>query len=171
MRPVESADVDQLHELWLDGDVRKYLWDDEQISRDTAEAVVQANLRDWQESGYGLWMARLRAAGELAGFVGYRSSKERAGPELLFGFHPRYWHMGLASEAVRTALAWAFDWLRVDLVWAATDPPNIASIQLMERLGMRMTHRGLLNGKDAVFYEARSAGVSPSDCGRDGRSP
>jgi RimJ/RimL family protein N-acetyltransferase len=33
--------------------------------------------------------------------------------------------------------------------------PNAASARVMERLGMRLTHRGLLNGRDAVFYEIR----------------
>ena len=147
LRPVETSDVDALHALWCDADVRRYLWDDVVIPRGTAEIVVRNSSIDWRERGYGLWS--VLEAGELAGFVGFRSSQARAEPELLFGFHPRFWHRGLATEAVQAALAW----IGRRTIWAATDPPNAASIRLMERIGMRQTYRGILDGHDAVFFE------------------
>jgi RimJ/RimL family protein N-acetyltransferase len=44
---------------------------------------------------------------DLAGFAGFRSSEQ--GPELLFGFYPRYWHQGITTEAARAALDYLFD--------------------------------------------------------------
>jgi RimJ/RimL family protein N-acetyltransferase len=40
----------------------------------------------------------------------------------------------------------------IHAVRAATDPPNTASIRVMERLGMTFERRGELNGLDTVFY-------------------
>lgn len=130
LRPVESTDVDQLHALWCDADVRKFLWDDVVIARETARAVVRHSAVDWRDRGYGLWTALDAESRELAGFLGFRSSPQRAEPELLFGFHPRYWHRGLATEAVQAVLAW----LGPRPIWAETDPPNVASARLLERV-------------------------------------
>lgn len=57
MRPFEKDDVDALHRLWTDPDVRKYLWDDQDIPRETAVAAV--------ESGVASFVARLRLPGDL----------------------------------------------------------------------------------------------------------
>jgi [ribosomal protein S5]-alanine N-acetyltransferase len=70
---------------------------------------------------------------DRAGFAGFRSSEQ--GPELLFGFYPRYWHQGIATEAARAALVYLFDTLQLPSAWGATDPPNEASVRVMERVG------------------------------------
>ena len=144
--PVTADDVDVLHGIWTDPDVRRFLWDDEVIDRETAAEVVEANLRDWEERGYGLWLVHVDE--EPAGFVGFRSAEE--GPELLFGFLARYWHRGYATEAAQEALRYLFE--SYDFAWGATDPPNEASVRVMERLGMTFDRRGTLNGLDTVFY-------------------
>ena len=73
-------------------------------------------------------------------------------PELLFGLSATHWGHGLALEAAREAATYAFDMLGVPLVVAATDPPNTASVRVLERLGMRFERQGQLHGVDAVFY-------------------
>ena len=154
LRPVEKRDTDALLALWRDADVRKYLWDDVIIEGDSARSVVDRNVRDWRERGYGLWTATARDSSELAGFVGFRSSDERPEPELLFAFLAKYWHTGLASEAARAVTQWIFQ-RGHRTIWAATDPPNAASVRLMERLGMTFVRHGILDGREALFYEQK----------------
>jgi ribosomal-protein-alanine N-acetyltransferase len=146
LRPATDADVDTLHHIWIDPDVRRFLWDDQVIARETAADVVAASSEDWRERGYGLWVVEENAT--PIGFAGFRSSEE--GPELLFGFLPQWWHRGLAAEAVRAALAF----LDRDC-WGATDVANTASARVMERAGMTFDRRDTLNGLDTVFYVRR----------------
>jgi RimJ/RimL family protein N-acetyltransferase len=151
LNPVTIDHVDVLHAIWTDAGVRRYLWDDLVIERDVAAQVVEANLRDWRERGYGLWLIELLESGEAIGFVGFRSSEEDERPELLYGLLPAYWHRGFATEASRAALSFLRE-KGIHAVRAATDPPNTASIGVMERLGMTFERRGQLNGLDTVFY-------------------
>ncbi len=44
LRPLSPSDLDYLHGLWTEPLVRRYLWDDQVISRDEAAAVIQASL-------------------------------------------------------------------------------------------------------------------------------
>ena len=68
--PFSLDDVDALHRLWTDPDVRRYLWDDVVISRDRAEETVLNSIESAGRSGAGLWVARSRPGAELVGFCG-----------------------------------------------------------------------------------------------------
>jgi ribosomal-protein-alanine N-acetyltransferase len=70
---------------------------------------------------------------------------------LLYGLWPAWWGTGLATETGQAVLRYAFG-LGHESVEAATDPPNVASIRVMERLGMSFHKRDKLNGLDTVFY-------------------
>jgi ribosomal-protein-alanine N-acetyltransferase len=76
-----------------------------------------------------------------------------APPELMYALAPEYWGQGLATEAARAVLAHGFEQLQSPRITAASDPPNAASVRVLERLGMRFTHRAALNGLYTVFYE------------------
>ena len=61
--------------------------------------------------------------------------------ELGWRLHPDFWHQGLASEAAARMTAFAFDDLSAAELLAVRHPDNVASGQVMDRLGMRF--RGL----------------------------
>lgn len=159
LKPVCVEDVDALHRLWTDPDVRRYLWDDVVIDRETARGVVLHSAKDWNEWGYGFWIVTPIDSDDVAGFVGFRSSAERDEPELLFGFLARYWHRGLATEAARAALSYLFETVGWKSAWAATDPPNAASVRVLERLRMTFDRRGELHGLDTLFYRIDATDV------------
>lgn len=150
--PVSIDHVDTLHQIWTDADVRRYLWDDVEIDRQTAAAVVDQNLSDWSSRRYGLWLITDKQTNDAIGFVGFRSSEDANEPELLFGVLPGSWHRGIATEAAVAALRYLFEDVGASAAWAATDPPNTASVRVMERIGMVFDRHGKLNELDAVFY-------------------
>ncbi len=55
--------------------------------------------------------------------------------ELYYGLERAAWGGGLATEASRAVLRYAFDVLALERVWIRTDGPNAASVAVMERLG------------------------------------
>ena len=129
LRPWTRDDIDTLHAMWIDADVRRYLWDDMVIERSRAAELVESALQG--ELGY--WM--IEVDGEAAGFVGFRQIDDTPDVEVLYGLLPSYWGQGFATEAVQAALDHVAD--RRPVVYARTDPPNTQSQALMKRLGMR----------------------------------
>jgi len=102
---------------------------------------------------YGERAVVLRGSGELVGLVGLVPSLGPFGllpawPEPGPGFHPEvgmYWAVapshrrrGIASEAARPLVGYAFAELRLARIVATTDRDNAASIGVMRRLGMRI---------------------------------
>jgi ribosomal-protein-alanine N-acetyltransferase len=159
LRPWAENDVDALHALWVDPAVRRYLWDDVVIDRGCAAQTVRRSIESAAREGIGVWNLHVEdPPAALAGFCGLIRREPGDDPELMYGLAPAFWGRGLATEAALAVLAYAFGALGLRRVTAATDVPNTASARVMERLGMRFTHRGTLNGLDTVFYELEAAG-------------
>jgi [ribosomal protein S5]-alanine N-acetyltransferase len=136
--PCSLADVPALWALWTDPDVRRYLWDDQVIPVERARALVVQSL-DARASGLGLWVLRRNAQASIGGFCALLPTADDE-VELLYGLTPAWWGAGLATEAAGAVVRYAFGDLGLARVVAATDPPNLASIRVLERLGM--TRRG-----------------------------
>ena len=150
LRPLTDTDVDAVHALWVDAEVRRYLWDDVVIPRDRAGEVVAASTADFVTRGYGLWGV-YRDGGDLIGFTGARPGEDGL-PELLYGFRQAWWGQGLATECASAVLDHLFGSLGVAQVIALTDAPNAASVRVMERLGMAFERRGDHHGLDTIVY-------------------
>lgn len=166
--PLGVADVEAVHALWTEPDVRRFLWDGEIITRARALEVLEAMAAHFRDRRFGLWGVCVREAASppavpprpavqgglerrLAGFAGCRPWATGE-PELLYGLHPAWWGQGLATEACEAVLAHVFDTLGHRLVFAAADPPNVASTRVMERLGMIFDRRTEMHGLDTVVY-------------------
>ena len=155
LQPLTPDHLDAMHALWTDPGVRRYLWDNIVITRERAAEVIAASVADFAAHRYGLWAVVENASGRVIGFCGLRSARHGDGsiarPELLYGFFPRVWRQGFATEAAQAVLSYAFA-LGHEVVVAATDVPNDASARVLERLGMRFERRGKLNGLDTLFF-------------------
>jgi ribosomal-protein-alanine N-acetyltransferase len=141
LRSLRREDVDALHALWTAPEVRRYLWEDIIIARETAQQIVEGHLAaDHLNPGY--WALHIPppvspAEASIAGFCGFRLIDDN-GPdiELLYGLRKEHWGMGLATEACAAALGYLWRSTGYEQVYARTDPPNYKSVQVMLRLGM-----------------------------------
>lgn len=153
LMPVLPRDARAMHQLWTDPDVRRYLWDGQVIPVETAAAVADASARDFSAHRFGLWSIHLRADPlPVAGFCGLRTEGIGDEPELLFGLMPRCWRQGLAAEAARAVLRYAFESLGLARIVAATNVPNERSARTLASLGMCLDRRGEHHGLDTVFF-------------------
>lgn len=139
LRPVRVGDVDVLYRHWNRRAVRRFLWDDRPVARETVEDVVARSEQDFRRAGYGLWMVEY--GGAPVGCCGLRLDDRRDLVELLYSVDAEYWGRGLATEAARAVIAFAFDTLGLEQLVASVDGPNIASIKVLEKLGMRALDR------------------------------
>jgi ribosomal-protein-alanine N-acetyltransferase len=164
LRPISSDDVDALHALWNDPDVRRYLWDDRILPRETVQEIVAQSLATFESDGFGFFALEMQdQLGELIGFCGHRRAEDVQGQvELLYGIHPTYWGEGLVAEAAREVLRFGFESCDFERVIAATDTPNQQSVRVLQKLGMTFECRREFHGLDTVFYSmTRSEFLEP----------
>jgi len=72
--------------------------------------------------------------------------------ELGFVLHPDFWGQGLATEAAAALMAWGFDRLNLERIWATCDTRNEASVRVLEKIGMvrEATLRGTRETADGL---------------------
>lgn len=152
LQPCRVEDVELAHELWTNDGVRRFLFDDRVISVDEARSFVEASLTNFEQQGYGLWLVFAREGKHLVGFAGLLRSDGEA-PNLLYGVHPDFWGKGYATEAANAVLGYALERLALPLVKADVDEPNVTSVRVLEKLGMRRVSRAMVEGRPLLYFE------------------
>lgn len=138
LRRMRPADLDALAEVFAVPEVWQFPYGRGFTRAETAE-FLDAQLRAWNSSGFGLWIALEQ--GRALGFVGL--SVPHFLPEVLpavevgWRLHPAAWGKGYASEAARAALREGFETLGLEAICSLPQSINPASYRVCERLGMR----------------------------------
>ena len=152
LRHFTRDDLDNIYQIWIDPNVRKYLWDDEIISKEKAENTLNYCIDFFQENGFGIWAIIYKQQDELIGFCGFRLLDATSEIEIIYGITPTYWRMGLATEAVKAVIGSGFEKHHFDRIVGLANVENIRSHRVMELAGMKYEKRMLHNNQDVVYY-------------------
>ncbi len=76
LRPFSLNDVDALHRLWTEPEVRRYLWDGEVIPRERVESLINTSIISFEDHGFGLWAVLRREEESLIGTIYFAISRE-----------------------------------------------------------------------------------------------
>ncbi len=134
--------------------MRRFLFDDRKISCEDARDFLARSEECFRGEGYGLWLFFERGQDSVGGFAGLLRSPAREA-SLMFGTRPDLWGRGYAVQAASAVLTFAFEELGLTRVVADVDEPNVASIRVLEKLGMSRTGRAIVNGRPVLDYELR----------------
>ncbi|HEX6929705.1 MAG TPA: GNAT family N-acetyltransferase [Gammaproteobacteria bacterium] len=152
LRPFATEDLDALHALWTDPDVRRYLWDNRQLTRDDTVEIIERSIALQRDEAAGLWAVEQRNTPGIIGFGGYWYFGEPPQLQILFGLRPEHWGMGLATELASCLIHYGFGTLRLARVTGATDRANVSSQRVMEKAGMRFIERVRTRDSDLMYY-------------------
>jgi len=130
LRRLRAEDIDHIRRMpWLN-----------------PERVIRRSLEGYQTAGHGFLAVVLKTTGEFAGVCGLLDQQiegqreQEVGYHLIEAFHGR----GLATEAARAVMDYAFDVLGLDRVVSFIEPGNLASARVAAKNGM-------VYQRDAVF--------------------
>ena len=131
-RPTEDA---PLFDRWAaDEEFQRYLGP----RRPGLEHIARHEAH-WAEHGFGLLAVEWRATGELIGRTGPQYHRAWPhDPEVGWSIDPAWWGRGIATEAGRASIDWAFGELGFARVVSITTEGNVASRRVMEKLGFRL---------------------------------
>ncbi len=135
LRPVTAHDHAVLLAHWALPDVRRFLFDGEALSAAEVTETIEESARDFNESGYGIWLIHEERETGLVGTIGLRPLQD-LGLEMFYSLAPGSWGKGFATEAARTVMEHALVDLGLPEVLAEVDEGNAASVAVVRRLGM-----------------------------------
>ena len=134
LRPIRRSERAELHALFTDPQVRRWLFDDRVIDDDDVDQLI-VDSDALETKGLGHWTLREKSDDRLIGTVGLQPFEDHH-VELVYLLSPSDWGRGHATEACEALLRHAFIALELPRVIAQADAPNAASIEVMKRIGM-----------------------------------
>ena len=156
LSPVKEIELEELHQIWIQPEVRRYLWDDITIPKTQTQEIITQSLAAFASKRYGLWVARLIDQKNLIGFTGYWQFFDPPQTQLLYGLSPQYWGQGLATEMSKSMLDYGFKEYDFKTIYASTDLENKSSLAILKRLGMSYVKQENIDGKETIFYQLRA---------------
>jgi RimJ/RimL family protein N-acetyltransferase len=159
LRMYRDADLDALYALQSDLGVMRYWSYPAWTERRQAEERLALIYRQLREEDLYIWVIADRDSDRMIGNAAlFALNREQKHAEIGYSLMPSLQGRGLAQEAVRLVLAFAFDVLGLERIEADIDPRNAPSCRLVERLGFQregyLRERWRVNGEicDAAFY-------------------
>ena len=141
LRRWRDEDLDPFASMNADPEVMRFIGDGHVQDRAEAATMLARIRQGWTEHGFGRWAVERRSDSAFVGFCGpgfLKSFPELAGePEIGWRLPRTLWGTGYATEA---AVASRDDFFRTtgyDHLISLSQPGNVASQRIMEKLGMR----------------------------------
>ena len=137
-RHFEADDLEALHALYRDPEIRKYFPDGVLTLEETREEL------EWFQHGHpmrpelGLWATIERSTGTFLGRCGLLPWDIAGVPEveLAYLIDKRRWGEGFATEAARAIMQYAETTLRLERLICLITPGNQASVAVASKVGM-----------------------------------
>ncbi len=138
LREFEESDLQAIQEYASAPEVVRYMGWGPNTEKDTREFLQRAfDQRQKQpRSDYGLAVV-LKAENRLIGSGGIYINPDHKEAELGYCFNRRFWGQGYATEAAKAFTAFGFEKLGLHRVYATCDPANVASVRVMQKIGMQ----------------------------------
>jgi len=146
VRPWHHDDLAVLRRLAADARVMRYVGDGSPWTVAQIAEFLARQATALAADGFCLGAVVDRASGEPIGLSGLQRLGSTGEIEIGWWLSPERWGAGLAAEAGRALVRFAFESLRLPRLVAISHPDNAASIHVMERLGMEPL--GLTTGRE-----------------------
>lgn len=124
--------------LWGNHDVTKFFDSSDKFTNEKVKERLQKEIETEEFTGLQYWPVFLQNINEFVGCCGLRPY-DLKNMILELGVHllPVYWGKGLAQEAAKAVMEYAFTKLKANSLFAGHNPENKASEKLVKRLGFK----------------------------------
>ncbi|HQH63546.1 MAG TPA: GNAT family N-acetyltransferase [Clostridiales bacterium] len=165
LRRFRAGDAGAMFDNWAsDPKVTQYLTWDAHVSPEQSRAVLASWIGMYEHRDYYHWAIEYKgqAIGSI-GVVELSDKDERAVAGYCLGYD--YWGKGLMTEALSAVVAYMFETVGLNRLYAYHDIENPASGRVMIKCGMQPegTFREHLRRKDGTFADVRVYAILRSD--------
>jgi ribosomal-protein-alanine N-acetyltransferase len=155
LRPFAASDAVLVHRVYSDPDVMRYVATGPMADLAVTERLLADYAAHQERHGFSFWAVIERASGALIGDAGlYRTPVGEV--ELGYTLGADWWGRGYATEAASRWLETAFDELGIEEVVALAEPANVASLHVLDKLGMRRSGERIAFGRPHAVYRTQA---------------
>ncbi|WP_437917949.1 GNAT family N-acetyltransferase [Sphingobacterium sp. LRF_L2] len=152
LRPFTREDGEAMHALNADREVLRYTGDS---PFENVEAT--ANFLDaydqYEKYSVGRMLTVRQDTGETLGWCRLKYHPESDEYDIGYRFFKKYWGNGYATESAKAAIEDGFNRLHITRIVGRARVENIASIRVLEKLGMKWVNNFVEDDENWVLYE------------------
>ena len=138
LRPFSTNDAEFILELLNEPSFIRNIGDRGVRTLDDARSyILRVPVKSYEQHGFGLYLVVLKESGESIGMCGLIKREALEDVDIGYAFLPRFWSKGYAIESALAVKYYARDVIGLKRLVAITDPENLGSIRVLEKIGLR----------------------------------
>ncbi len=162
LREILSSDDQGMFELDSDPEVHKYVGQNPAKSIEECRKTIEYVREQYISNGIGRWAVVEKASNNFIGWSGLKILTETVNKhtnfyDLGYRFSKKYWGKGFATESAQASLEYGIEKLKLKEIFAMTDPQNLASRKVLEKIGMKYIETFEYDGKPSWRKEGELA--------------
>ena len=135
--------------------VTRYTGDGAFKNLEEAENIVKYVISQYDKNGYGRWLVANKETGEPLGWCGLKYHDDTQETDLGYRFMQKHWGKGYATEASLACIDYGFKVLKLNRIYGQAMKENIASINVLKKVGMAYLREDLCVGHESYIYELK----------------
>lgn len=164
LRARVMADVEANLAMDMDPEVHRYIFGDHPPHPDGHRNEIRRRIATgWPERG-GVWVVEWKTAPGFLGWCGIFPLEESGLMEIGYRYVRTAWGHGIATEAARRVLDHGIRVLGIDPVVAVAHPDNLASQNVIMKIGLKPEGTAFHYGQHLAFFRL---GAADYDAGLD----
>ncbi|MCW3167145.1 GNAT family N-acetyltransferase [Chryseobacterium sp. 09-1422] len=155
LREFDISDAESFFELNLNPNVIKYTGNSAFKDIDEAKVFLE-NYSDYQRNGFGRWAVINKSTQEFLGWCGLKYSEELDETDIGFRFFEHFWNQGFVTESAKVCIDYGFNELNIKTIIGRAMKENIASIKVLEKIGLQYERDFDFDGHDGAVYSVKN---------------
>ena len=152
LREFNINDAENFYRLNLNPNVIQYTGNSAFKNIEEAQFFLE-NYKDYLENGFGRWAVIEKSTQLFLGWCGLKYDTFSNETDIGFRFFEEYWNNGFASESAKACLDYGFEKINLKTIIGRAMAENIASIKVLEKIGLQFEKEFDFNGNKGVIYK------------------
>lgn len=147
-----EADAPLIFTLNSDPVVLQYLHEPLLENEEHAAQIIRDIIMPQYQHNLGRWAIHVKGNNEFIGWCGLKYRPELDEIDLGYRLMQKAWGKGYATEAAQQTLEYGFKTLNIKLITGRAHIENIASIKILEKIGMDFIGEGIVDDCPVKTY-------------------
>lgn len=158
LREVVPEDEDAFFELDNDPEVHRYLGNKPVQDKEQTKEMIQSIRQQYLDHGIGRWAIEEKITNQFVGWAGLKFNTCVINNHINYydlGYRliRKYWGRGYASETAVASVAYGFDIMQLNKIYAAAHADNIGSNRIIIKTRFKFMNEFRLDGAMHNWYE------------------
>ncbi len=158
LRELLPIDRNGLFAVDSDPEVHIYLGNNPIENIEKIDDNIKFIRKQYVDNGIGRWAVIEKSTNNFIGWAGLKLIRELTNNhidyyELGYRLNKSYWGKGFATESAKASLQYGFNTLNLNKIYAIADSKNVASRNVIEKIGLKYIETFTNNDTDHDWFE------------------